>query len=136
MSEDLKLAEGISPPKRRGDIVNKEDFVFDKASQYGDWHTMNEGSDETYEIAKEQLMPQMEKFIPKEYRHLVVWIRHHFEESSIKVKDDNYEMLGLTKSEIGTRMDIPESWTIAWKYTPEDMHRKTLDCDKLVKAKS
>lgn len=116
--------------------MNKEDFVFDKASQYGDWNTMSEGSDETYEIAKEQLMPQMEKFIPKEYRHLVAWIRHHIEESSIKVKDDNYEMLGLTKSEIGTRVDIPESWTIAWKYTPEDMRRKTLDCDILVKAKS
>ena len=119
-----ELEKGIRPTMK-----------FDKANQYGNYIRQTDGSNESFKLSKTQLMKRVRKFIPKEFRHLVVWIKHHWEAYTIKVKDDNYEMFGLTKDKIGTRFTVPEHWTLGWKYTPESMRRKTLDCDKLVKAK-
>jgi len=117
-----------------GEIVNKDEIdkyvkdleegikptlVFNKADQYGDYHTLTDDGDETFEVSKSLLMRQVEKFIPEKLRHLVVWIKHHWEARSVKVEDNNYEMFGLTKDKIGTTIVIPEHWTIGWKYTPE-----------------
>jgi len=93
---------------------------FDKTQQYGDYHRLTDGSDESFEISKTILMVQVEEFIPKKFRHLVVWLKKHWEAYSIKVKDDNYEMFGLTKDKIGMIFIVPEHWTLGWKYTPNE----------------
>lgn len=104
-------------------------LVFDKANQYGDYERLTDGSDKTFEVSKSHQIPLMEKFIPEPFRRLVVWIKHHWEAHTIRVKDDNYEMFGLTKDKIGTRFIIPEHWTLGWKYTPKAKAR--LDCERI-----
>ncbi len=106
---------------------------FDPTKQYGDYCLVTSGDDDSLRIAKDTQTTGMQYCIPEKYRHLVKWITMHNPASSIKVKDDNYEMLGASKDEIGDRIDIPESWSVAWKYTPSQfgkLKKIRAICDK------
>jgi len=69
-------------------------------------------------VAKQELQKKIDSFVPPQFQNQVKWITQHHPAETWKVKDDNYELFGLTKDKIGTTFDVPEHWTLAWKYTP------------------
>ena len=120
---------------KEGDIEEVDKFIFDKDAQYGLYAEIvlgdsivsrgaifhivgfDEWCDEAIELAKKWLQREFDKFVPSEYQIWGSWI--------IK-----------PPSESGEDFYCCPNGTVGWKYTPEKMRSKTLDCDRLVKAKS
>lgn len=118
-------------PLKEGQVEEESTFVFDKTKQYGLYAEIvlsdsivyygaayyivgfKEWGDEAIELAKKWLQKDMDKCVPAEYQVWVDWITK---------QPTNGDPLG-------------KNGTFGWKYTPENMRRKTLKCDKLAKAK-
>lgn len=91
---------------------------FDKDKQYGDFQVITDNHSKTIKIAKRIMMSQMRKCVPRTLRHLVKGFTKHFDAEMIKIKEDNYKMLGETKAKIGSFLIVPECWLLCWKYSP------------------
>ncbi len=90
--------------------------MFDPTKQYMDLERYDVES--LKDEVQRRMIPQMEEVVPPEYRDRVTWISQHWPTERIRVKDDNYEMFGLTKDKIGTCFEVSAHWTLAWKTKP------------------
>ena len=120
---------------KEGGTIAEEKHTFDASKQYGAYAEIvldksridysaiihiigfEKWCDEAIDLAKKWLQPQIDKFIPIEYRDDIKWI--------IKPPAEGAEILVWGSN-----------GSVGWKYTPENMRKKALKFDKLVKAKS
>jgi len=109
----------------------RQTVPFDPAKQYMDFMTVEDLTPVTENAARKELQRGIDSFIPSEFQERIKWVINYWPAATIRVKDDNYEMLGLTRADIGKVREVKAHWTIAWKLGPVRKAQLGKFCDGL-----
>ncbi len=98
--------------------VKAQHAQFDPSKEYGAYLVTD--SEDGIKVLKEVIWDNVKLCIPEEFHSSVNCpIINHRPAWSITVKDDNYEMLGMKKEDIGRVLDADEKWSVGWLYSPK-----------------